>query len=177
MDGVPAADRRVNGLGDYKAARRTLDRLRGLRPGRRPQARTAQVYRDRGWREDAAAAISDAAARAEAPAEQAAYSYWAGRAGLGARGAGGGAAALRGGAAADPGEHAALAGRGRALAALGRTREAVTGVPGGARRSGALPQYALELGELYESLGRGRRRAGAVRGAARAGARGRQAAG
>src|SRR5204863_448105 len=51
------------GLGDYKAAKRTLDRLLKLHSGAAVvRARAAAVYRDRGWREDAAAALSDAAA-------------------------------------------------------------------------------------------------------------------
>ncbi|NEE14420.1 hypothetical protein G3M58_49150, partial [Streptomyces sp. SID7499] len=48
------------GLGEYKAAKRTLDRLTGLRSGPAVLARAAAVYRDRGWREDAAASLADA---------------------------------------------------------------------------------------------------------------------
>jgi pimeloyl-ACP methyl ester carboxylesterase len=42
-------------------------------------ARAGAVYRDRGWREDAMAQLSDAAAGAKAPAERAAYLEQAGR--------------------------------------------------------------------------------------------------
>jgi len=62
------------GLGDYKAAKKTLDRLLELHPGAAAvRARAAALYRDRGWREDAAAALYDAAAAAGTPAEQAAW--------------------------------------------------------------------------------------------------------
>ncbi len=143
-----------DGLGDHQAARRTLDRLRGLRPGPAAQARTAQAYWDRGRSEDAAAAISDAAARAEGPAERAAYLVWAGelawQRGELKESLDYCTAALR----AAPGEHAALAGRARALAGLGRTKEAVRAYQSVLSKA-STPQYALELGELYESLGRG----------------------
>lgn len=144
------------GLGDYEAARGTLDKLMALRtsPAERPavMARASAVYRDRGWREDAAAQLADAAATAGTPAEQAAYLE---RAGQLAWERGDREDALRHFEAAvrlDPDQRAALAGQGRALAALGRTAQAVdayvlalAGQPS--------PQYALELGELYESLG------------------------
>ena len=60
------------GLGDYKATKRALERLLTLRSGAAVRARAAGVYRDRGWREDAAAQLADAAAGAGGPAEQAA---------------------------------------------------------------------------------------------------------
>lgn len=61
------------GLGDYKATRKALDKLLELRSGPTVTARAARVYWDRGWREDAAAAVADAAARAATPTEQAAF--------------------------------------------------------------------------------------------------------
>lgn len=139
------------GLGDYKATRRTLEKLLELRSGPAVLARAAAVYRDQGRREDAAAALSDAAA-AEAPAEQAA---WLERAGQLAWERGDREVALRHFRAAlrlDPDQRAAQAGQGRALAALGRTSEAL-GAYRAALAKQPLPQYALELGELYESLG------------------------
>ncbi|GGU73024.1 hypothetical protein GCM10010260_00850 [Streptomyces filipinensis] len=144
------------GLGDYKSARATLDKLLGLRTGAaaRPavMARAAAVYRDRGWREDAAAQLADAAAGAGTPAEQAAYLTGLGQL---AWERGDLQDALRHFEAAvrlDPDQGAALTGRGRVLAALGRTTEAyeayraaLTGHPS--------PQGAYELGELYEARG------------------------
>src|SRR5690606_39304879 len=50
-----------------------MDRLVKLRSGPAVKARKAAVYRERGWREDAAAQIADAAAGADDPAERAAY--------------------------------------------------------------------------------------------------------
>lgn len=147
-----------DGVGDYRAARRTLDHLLALRSGSTATApavtaRAAEVYWDQGRREDAAAALSDAAARAEGPAERAAYLVRAGelawQRGDLEESLRYGTAALR----ADPDEHAAVAGRARALAALGRTEEAVRAYRAALARARS-PRYALELGELYESLGR-----------------------
>jgi tetratricopeptide (TPR) repeat protein len=141
------------GLGDYKAAKRTLDRMLELHSGAAAvRARAAAVYRDRGWREDAAAALSDAAAAAGTPAEQAA---WLERSGQLAFERGDLDEALRRFQAAvrlDPDQRAAQAGQGRTLAALGRTTEALNEYRVALDRQ-PCPQYALELGELYESMG------------------------
>ncbi|ANP55364.1 tetratricopeptide (TPR) repeat protein [Streptomyces griseochromogenes] len=145
-----------NGLGDYKSARGALDKLTGLRAGAavRPavMARASAVYRDRGWREDAVAQLTDAAATARTPAEQASYLTGVGQL---AWERGDREDALRHFTAAlrlDPGRRAALAGKGRALAALGRTDEAIAAYRTAVARRPD-PQDALELGELYESLG------------------------
>lgn len=148
------------GLGDYTAARASLDRLLALRTGAavRPavMARAAAVYRDRGWREDAVAQLTDAAAAAGTPAAQAAY-----LAGLGQLAFERGDlpdalrhfdAALR----LDPGQGPALAGRGRTLAALGGTAEAFAAYHAALARQ-PNPQVALELGELYQEQGMSRK--------------------
>ncbi|MDX2680827.1 tetratricopeptide repeat protein [Streptomyces sp. NY05-11A] len=140
------------GLGDYKKARTALDRLTALHSGPAVRARAAGVYWDRGWREDAQAALADAAAGASAPAEQAA---WLERAGQLAWERGEREDALRHFEEAvriDTDQRAAQAGQGRALAALGRTSEALSAYRAALARQ-PLPGYALELGELYESLG------------------------
>ncbi|CAM5667309.1 tetratricopeptide repeat protein [Streptomyces violaceorubidus] len=143
------------GLGDHKGVGRALDKVMELRPGAPAVgALAAGVYRDRGWREDAAARISDAAAAAEAPAERAAYLEQAGRLAF-ERGEREEALrffqeALR----TDPDQRAAQAGQGRALAALGRTTEALSAYQAALAKRPS-PEYALELGELYESLGLG----------------------
>ncbi|MGW0336172.1 tetratricopeptide repeat protein [Streptomyces sp. NPDC003011] len=142
------------GLGDHKAAQDALERLMELRSGPDVMARAAAVYWDRGWREDAAAQLADAAAAAEAPAERAAYRE---RAGQLAWERGDPADALRHFQEAvrlDPDQRAAQAGQGRALAALGRTTEALNAYRVALAKQ-PCPQYALELGELYESLGLG----------------------
>lgn len=142
------------GLGDHKAVKRTLDRLLKLRSGPAVQARAAAVYRDRGRREDAAAALSDAAAAARAPAERAAYLE---RAGQLAWERGDLDVALRYFQEAvrlDPDQRAALAGQGRTLAAMGRTTEALNAYRVAFAKQ-PCPEYALELGEFYESLGLG----------------------
>ncbi|WP_037639504.1 tetratricopeptide repeat protein [Streptomyces bicolor] len=142
------------GLGAHKAAKRTLDRLLALNSGPAVQAWAAAVYRDRGRREDAAAALSDAAAAAQTPAERAAYLE---RAGQLAWERGDLDVALRYFQEAvrlDPDQRAALAGQGRTLAALGRTTEALNAYRVALAKQ-PRPEYALELGELYESLGLG----------------------
>jgi tetratricopeptide (TPR) repeat protein len=142
------------GLGDYKATKRTLDRLLELRTGPAVQARAAAVYRDRGWREDAAAALTDAAAAARSPAERA---QWLERTGQLAFERGDLQDALRHFQEAvrvDPDQRAAQAGQGRTLAAMGRTTEALSAYQVALEKQ-PCPQYALELGELYESLGLG----------------------
>ncbi|MEV5338613.1 tetratricopeptide repeat protein [Streptomyces sp. NPDC052676] len=142
------------GLGDLKAAQRTLDRLKKLRSGPAVQARAAAVYWDLGWREDAAAKLADAVAAAGSAAERAA---WLERAGHLAWERGDREAALRHFQEAlrtDPDQRAAQAGQGRALAALGRTSEALSAYRAALDKRPA-PEYALELGELYESLGLG----------------------
>ncbi|MFJ9658593.1 tetratricopeptide repeat protein [Streptomyces griseoflavus] len=140
------------GLGDDEETGKLLERLTGLRTGPAVMARAAAVYRDRGWREDAAAKLADAASAAAEPAERAAYLE---RAGQLAWERGDRQDALRHFREAvriDPDQRAAQAGQGRALASLGRTTEAL-----GAYRTALTrqprPEYALELGELYESLG------------------------
>ncbi|MCK1821150.1 tetratricopeptide repeat protein [Streptomyces sp. XM83C] len=142
----------LTGLGDCKGAGRALDKLTDLHSGPAVQARAAAVYRERGWREDAAAALSDAAAAAGAPAERAAYLE---RAGELAWERGDLPDALRHFRAAvriDPDQRAAQAGQGRVLAALGRSSEALSMYRVALERRPD-PGYALELGELYESLG------------------------
>ncbi|WP_405817141.1 tetratricopeptide repeat protein [Streptomyces sp. NBC_01390] len=152
----PALLDAYTGLGDYKAVRRTLERLRELPSAASVPAvlaRTAGVYRDQGRREDAQAALSDAAARATSPAEEAEWQY---RAGELAWERGEPADALRHFGAAlrlDPGLGSARAGEGRALAALDRPTEALTAYRAALVEQPS-PQYALELGELYDSLGR-----------------------
>ncbi|GAA0933242.1 tetratricopeptide repeat protein [Streptomyces thermoalcalitolerans] len=141
------------GLGDHEAAQDALDRLLRLHHSPAVMAKAAAVYRHRGWREDAAAQLSDAAASAASPVERAAYLEQAGDIAF-ERGNPEEAlryfdAALR----LDPGRRTAAAGRGRTLAALGRTAEALRAY----RRALAQrprPEHLLELGELYQSLGR-----------------------
>ncbi|WP_345669947.1 tetratricopeptide repeat protein [Streptomyces similanensis] len=140
------------GLGDYRAARRALDELLKLRRSPAVAARAADVYWDRGWREDAAVQAADAVERAAEPAERAVYAARAGRI---AWERGDFAEALRYDEAAlrlDGGQREALAGRARTLASLGRTAQARAAYRTalGSRPS---PDVLLELGELYESAG------------------------
>ncbi|WP_338898015.1 tetratricopeptide repeat protein [Streptomyces sp. TG1A-60] len=142
-----------DGLGRYKAARGTLEKLLSLNSGPAARARAAQVYWDQGRPEDAATTIADAAASGT-PAAKAAW--WV-RAGELAWERGEPEESLRYCAAAGRlptwGRPDADACRGRALAALGRTAEGVRAYRVAlSRRPSA--DVALRLGELYESLGR-----------------------
>ncbi|MGI5408883.1 tetratricopeptide repeat protein [Streptomyces chartreusis] len=140
------------GLGDYKAADKALDRLVELRKGPEVLAWAAGVYRDRGRREDAAAALSDAAAGAETPAERAAYLERGGQLAFERGDLDEALRYFREAVRLDPDQRAALAGQGRTLAALGRTTEALNAYRAAFAKQPD-PEYALELGELYESLG------------------------
>ncbi|MFJ1844736.1 hypothetical protein [Streptomyces sp. NPDC088146] len=149
----PALIEAYDGLGDYKASRAAVARFAALRPGAAALLRTARMYRDRGWREDALAAAQDAADRATTPAQKAQCLHLLGELawerGEPEEAVAQYSAALR----TDRAHRASLAGRAAALVALGRTDEAqrdykaaLAGLP--------RPAYMLELGELYESLGR-----------------------
>ncbi|MFJ2441198.1 MULTISPECIES: tetratricopeptide repeat protein [unclassified Streptomyces] len=141
-----------NGLGDYAAAGKALDKLRELRSDSPVLTRVATVYRDRGWREDAVVKATEAAARATTPAEKAAALHTLGELarerGEPAEALGHYTAAL----AASRDHHPALAGRAAALAALGRTDEAYRDYQAALAKYPSL-EYTLELGELYESKG------------------------
>ncbi|MEV0414872.1 tetratricopeptide repeat protein [Streptomyces sp. NPDC050448] len=161
------------GLGDYKAAERSMERLLDLRPGLAAFIRASQVYRDRGWREDATMAMEHAGGAAKSPAEKA---YVLFRLGELSWERGETAEALRqyeGALRADPAQAEALGGRARALAGLGRGGEAVRDYRMALGRA-QVPRLALELGELLDALGRGDEakapyemvRAAAARGAA-----------
>lgn len=141
-----------NGLGDYAAAAKATEKFGTLRRGAPALARTSQMYRNQGWREDALATAQEAADLAATPAEKAAALH-----GLGDLAAERGEpaealaqyeAALR----TDRGHLASRAGRARALAALDRTDEALADYRTVTSKL-PRPEYVLELGELYESLG------------------------
>ncbi|WP_257136849.1 lipopolysaccharide assembly protein LapB [Streptomyces sp. gb14] len=140
------------GLGDQKAATAATETFGELRKGVPALARTADLYRGNGWREDALATAREAADRATQPAEKAEALHRLGELAW-ERGEPEEAvaqfdAALR----TDSGQLTSLAGRARALAALDRTDEALAAYQSALEKL-PRPQYALELGELYESLG------------------------
>ncbi|WP_078887899.1 tetratricopeptide repeat protein [Streptomyces sp. NRRL S-118] len=140
------------GLGDYEAADKAVERLRALNKGVPALSRASHAYRDKGWREDAAALASDAVALAATPAERAACLQHLGdlawERGEPAEALAHYAPALR----LVPGHPPSLAGRARALAALGRVDDALRDYAA-VLAERPLPQYALEAGELYESRG------------------------
>ncbi len=140
------------GLGDQKAATAATETFGELRKGVPALARTADLYRGHGWREDALATAREAADRATQPAEKAEALHRLGELAW-ERGEPEEAvaqfdAALR----TDAAQYASLAGRARALVALDRTDEASAAYQSALEKL-PRPQHALELGELYESLG------------------------
>ncbi|MEW1629990.1 tetratricopeptide repeat protein [Streptomyces sp. NPDC089173] len=139
------------GLGDVKAATEATEKFGELRKGVPALARTADLYRGQGWREDALATAREAADRAVTPAEKAEALHRLGELAW-ERGEAEEAvaqfdAALR----TDAGHHASLAGKARALVALDRTDEAVAAYQSAVTKL-PRPAYVLELGELYASL-------------------------
>lgn len=147
----PALIDAYSGLGDYKAVDRTLARLLELRPGPAARSVAARVYRDRGRREDAAAVLSDAAAAAAGPAEQAALLTQAGDLAWERGDVRDALDHYRAATSTNADAYDALAGQGRALAALGRTTEALRAYRAALAKR-PVPRYALELGELYDTL-------------------------
>ncbi|MGW7369226.1 tetratricopeptide repeat protein [Streptomyces sp. NPDC054841] len=142
-----------NGLGEYPAARKAVEKLVALRPSAAPAlARRAQAYRDRGRPEDAAAMAYDAMTHSGSPAEKAMSLHRLGELawerGEPTEAVGYYDTALK----IDTGHHPSLAGRARALAALGRKDEAFRDYQDALEKL-PLAEYALEAGELYESMG------------------------
>ncbi|HWU09063.1 MAG TPA: tetratricopeptide repeat protein [Streptomyces sp.] len=140
-----------NGLGDHAAAAKATEKFGTLRKGAPALARTSDMYRNQGWREDALATAQEAADRATTPAGKAAALHRLGdlaaERGEPAEALAQYDAALR----TDRGHLVSLAGRARALVALDRTDEALADYRTVTAKL-PRPAYALELGELYESL-------------------------
>lgn len=141
------------GLGDYKAAQKATETLAELHSGPAVSARSARLFRNRGWREDAGAAALDSVALAESGADKAAALARLGdlawERGEPAEALGSYDTALG----LVPDDAPSLAGRARSLAALGRTDQAVQTWQAALARQ-PLPGLLLEAGELSESLGR-----------------------
>ncbi|MEU5975139.1 tetratricopeptide repeat protein [Streptomyces sp. NPDC047315] len=140
-----------SGLGDHKAAEKSLESVQSLYDGAQARSLAARVYRDRGWREDAAASAYDAVGAARGATERA-HALWrlgelSWERGEPEEAVGSYDAALR----LAPDLHPALASRARALAAVGRTDEALRDYRAALTKA-ALPEYALEAGELAQSL-------------------------
>ncbi|MFS0696290.1 tetratricopeptide repeat protein [Streptomyces nitrosporeus] len=141
-----------NGLGEYEAAGKATQKFGTLRKGVPALGRTSEMYRARGWREDALATAQEAADRAKTPAEKAVALHRLGdlafERGEPAEALAQFDAALR----TDPAHLVSRAGRARALAALDRADEALADY----RRVTAKlpdPEIVLAMGELYESQG------------------------
>ncbi|MFF2330700.1 MULTISPECIES: tetratricopeptide repeat protein [unclassified Streptomyces] len=149
----PALIDAYNGVGDYTSANAAVEKFAALHSGAPALVRSAQRYRDSGRREEALADARKAANRASTPAQKAECLSLLGE--LAWEGGEPDEAVARYSAAlrTDRAHHPSLAGRARALAALGRTDEAERDYKA-ALADLPRPEYMLELGELYESLGR-----------------------
>ncbi|MEU2670702.1 tetratricopeptide repeat protein [Streptomyces sp. NPDC007164] len=150
----PALIDAYGGLGDHRAVHTAVERFTALRAGVPALVQTARMQRDRGRPEDALADARDAADRAATPAQKAECLHLLGELAW-ERGEPKEAVAQFGAALrTDRAHHASLAGRARALVALGRTDEARRDYRAALAQL-PRPEYLLELGELYESLGLG----------------------
>ncbi len=140
-------------LGRYAEAADAVQRMVDLRPGTPSLARASYVAELRGdtdtAREDMRRALQDAGG----PADQAFAHYYLGELAFNSGDPATELQHAQAGLTVAPGYTALLAGKARAEAALGRTeaalddyRQAVQRVP--------QPEYLLQLGELYQSLGR-----------------------
>ncbi|MFE7465289.1 tetratricopeptide repeat protein [Streptomyces sp. NPDC057499] len=149
----PALIEAYEGLGDRRSADAAVERFAALRAGAPALVQSARRDRDRGQAERALAGARAAADRAATPAQKAECLSLLGEL---ARDRGEPQealarydAALR----ADRDHDPALAGRAGALVELGRAEEAKRAYRAVLARQ-PRPAYMLELGELYESLGR-----------------------
>ncbi|WP_327311013.1 tetratricopeptide repeat protein [Streptomyces sp. NBC_01243] len=148
----PALIDAYGGLGDHKAVSTAVERFAALRAGVPALVQTARMHLDRGRPEDALAGARAAADRATTPAQKAECLHLLGELAW-ERGEPEEAVAQFGAALrTDRAHHASRAGRARALVALGRTDEARRDYRAALAQL-PRPEYLLELGELYESLG------------------------
>ncbi|MFE2931474.1 tetratricopeptide repeat protein [Streptomyces sp. NPDC059278] len=148
----PALIDAYGGLGDHKAVNTAVERFTALRAGVPALMQKARMHLDRGRPEDALAGAKAAADRATTPAQKAECLHLLGELawdrGEPEEAVAQFGAALR----TDRSHHASRAGRARALVALGRTDEARRDYRAALAQL-PRPEYLLELGELYESLG------------------------
>lgn len=119
------------GLGDYKGAERSLEQLLDLRPGLAAFIRASQVYRDRGWREDATMAMEHAGVRRSRRRRRRTYCSGSGS-WPGSGGRGGGPAPVRGRAAGGPGSGGGPGRSGQGPGRAGPRRGGGPGLPDGA---------------------------------------------
>ncbi|WNF27305.1 tetratricopeptide repeat protein [Streptomyces sp. C11-1] len=140
------------GLGDRKAATAATEKFGELRKGVPALARTAELYRGQGWREDALATAREAADRATTPAEKAEALHRLGELAWERGEPAEAVAQFDAALSTEAGHHASLAGKARALVALDRTDEALAAYQSAIERL-PRPEYVLELGELYEAQG------------------------
>ncbi|MFE1403710.1 tetratricopeptide repeat protein [Streptomyces sp. NPDC058770] len=149
----PALVEAYEGLGDLASSRAAVRRFAELRPGVEALLLTARTLQGMGRDEDAVASAREAADRADTPARKVECLYLLGELAW-ERGEPQEAVAQYGAALAVERDHRpSLAGRAGALVALGRADEARRDYEA-ALADQPNPAFLLELGELYESLGR-----------------------
>ncbi|MFD9124553.1 tetratricopeptide repeat protein [Kitasatospora sp. NPDC059571] len=140
-------------LGRYDEAADAVQRMVDLRPGAPSLSRASYVAELRGdtatARADMARALQDAAG----PADRAFAHYYLAQLAFGSGDAAGALAEAQAGLRESPTHAGLLEARALARAALGDTASAVEDLTAAVRQVPA-PQYVLELGDLYRSLGR-----------------------
>ncbi|WP_327064587.1 tetratricopeptide repeat protein [Kitasatospora sp. NBC_01250] len=140
-------------LGQYPEAAQAVQHMVDLRPGTPSLSRASYVAELRGdtatAREDMRRALQDAGA----PADQAFARYYLGEIESNSGDPAAALAQARAGLTTAPGQAALLQAKARAEAALGDTEAAVNDYRQAVQRV-PQPDYVLQLGELYQSLGR-----------------------
>ena len=139
-------------LGRYQESFDAVQRMVDLRPGTPSLARASYAWELRGDLDTARDHMQRALDMAGSPADRAFTRHHLSELALGAGDPDGALAHADAGLRADPGHSALLRARARAELALGRTGDAVADYTA-AVAAVPLPEYVLELGELYQSLG------------------------
>lgn len=140
-------------LGDYPAARATVQKMLDLQPGIPSYTRASYDFEERGLVDQAAAALQRALAEASEPADVAFCRYYLGELAFNGGNLTEAARQYRLGLDADPAYDQLLAGRAKVEAAHGDSAAAVRDYATVSSRV-PQPQYLLEYGELLQSLGR-----------------------
>ncbi|MFJ7244424.1 tetratricopeptide repeat protein [Kitasatospora sp. NPDC098652] len=140
-------------LGRYDEAAQAVQRMVDLHPGTPSLSRASYVAELRGDTDTARQDMSRALQDATGPADQAFTHYYLAELAFNNGDAATALAETRTGLAADPGYTALLQAKARAEAALGDTTSALADLTTATQRV-PQPEYVLQLGDLYQSLGR-----------------------
>ncbi len=142
-------------LGDYPAARASIQRMLDLKPGVSSFTRASYDFEEHGQVGPAADALTRALQQASDRADIAFCRYYLGELAFDRGDLAGAAKEYASGLAADPSYTPLLAGRAKVSAALGHSAPALRDYATVVQRV-PLPQFVVEYGELLQSLGRTR---------------------